>query len=87
MSDHPSRFTGSDLPGHVRTLIESAIPGAKAEVAGGGGHYTIAVTAAAFKGKSMLEQQRMVYSVITELMKGEDAPIHAVDKLITKIPA
>jgi acid stress-induced BolA-like protein IbaG/YrbA len=84
MSDHPSRYTGSDFLGHVRAIIESAIPGAQAEVSGGGGHYTIAVTASAFVGKSMLEQQRMVYSAITDLMKGHDAPIHAVDKLTTK---
>ena len=84
MSDHPSRYTGSDLLGHTRSVIESAIPGARAEVIGGGGHYSITVTAAAFANKSMLEQQRMVYSAITELMKGNDAPIHAVDKLITK---
>lgn len=85
MSDHPSRYTGTDFLGHVRTLIESSIAGASAEVTGGGGHYTIAVTSAAFAGKSMLEQQRMVYTVITELMKGHDAPIHAVDKLTTKV--
>jgi acid stress-induced BolA-like protein IbaG/YrbA len=85
MSEHPSRYTGSDFLGHVRGLIETAIPGARAEVAGGGGHYTITVTAAAFQGKSMLEQQRMVYRVITELMKGDDAPIHAVDKLTTRV--
>jgi stress-induced morphogen len=53
-------------------------------VAGGGGHYTIKVTAAAFAGKSLIEQQRMVYSAITELMRGDDAPIHAVDKLTTR---
>ncbi|HPH25667.1 MAG TPA: BolA/IbaG family iron-sulfur metabolism protein [Pseudomonadota bacterium] len=84
MSSHPSRYTGSDFLGHVRTLIETALPGAKAEVSGGGGHFTISVVAAQFKGKSMLEQQRMVYTVITELMSGQDAPIHAVDKLTTK---
>ena len=84
MSDHPSRYNGPDLLGHVRAIIEAAIPGSHAEVVGGGGHYSITVTAAAFAGKSMLEQQRMVYSAITELMKGNDAPIHAVDKLITK---
>lgn len=84
MSDHPSRYTGSDLPGHVRGIIEAAIPGARAEVAGGGGHYTISVTAAAFTGRSLIEQQRMVYSAITELMRGDDAPIHAVDKLTTR---
>ena len=75
---------GSDLLGHVRGIIEAAIPGSRAEVVGGGGHYSITVTAEAFAGKSMLEQQRMVYTAITDLMKGNDAPIHAVDKLITK---
>ncbi len=85
MSDHPSRYTGTDFCGHVRGLIEAGIPGSVAEVAGGGGHYTIAVTAAAFSGKSMLEQQRMVYGIINELLRGEDAPIHAVDKLTTRV--
>jgi acid stress-induced BolA-like protein IbaG/YrbA len=85
MSEHPSRYTGSDFCGHVRGLIEAAIPGATAEVNGGGGHYTISVTSAAFAGKSMLEQQRMVYGVINELLRGEDAPIHAVDKLTTRV--
>lgn len=84
MSEHPSRYTGSDFLGHVRGIIESAIPGARAEVLGGGGHYSITVTAAAFAGKPLLEQQRMVYSAIAELLKGADAPIHAVDKLITR---
>lgn len=84
MSHHPSRYTGPDFLGHVRGLIEQQIPGSRAEVTGGGGHYTITVTAAAFAGQSMLAQQRMVYSVISELMKGEDAPIHAVDKLTTR---
>ena len=84
MSSHPSRYVGSDLPGHVRAIIESAIPGSSAEVHGGGGHYTITVTAAAFAGRSLIDQQRMVYSAITELMRGDDAPIHAVDKLTTR---
>ncbi len=84
MSEHPSRYTGSDFLGHVRGLIEEAIPGSSAKVSGGGGHYTIEVTAAAFAGKPILEQQRMVYRIITDLMKGADAPIHAVDKLTTR---
>ena len=33
---------------------------------------------------TLIEQQRMVYSAITELMRGDDAPIHAVDKLTTR---
>lgn len=84
MSAHPSRYTGSDLPGHIRGVIEAAIPGARAEVNGAGGHYTITVVAAAFAGRSLIEQQRLVYTAITELMRGDDAPIHAVDKLTTR---
>ena len=84
MSAHPSRYTGSDLPGHIRSVIESALPGTRAEVQGGGGHFTISVVGPVFLGKSMLEQQRLVYGAITELMRGDDAPIHAVDKLTTR---
>ncbi|MFO0575193.1 MAG: BolA/IbaG family iron-sulfur metabolism protein [Polyangia bacterium] len=84
MSAHPSRYTGPDLPGHIRSVIESALPGTRAEVQGGGGHFTISVVGPVFAGKSMLEQQRLVYGAITELMRGDDAPIHAVDKLTTR---
>lgn len=71
----------------IKTAIETALPGASAEVGGGGGHYTITVTAAAFAGKSLLEKQRLVLSAIADLMKGDNAPVHAVDRLITKVPA
>mgnify|MGYP006380089947 CR=1 FL=1 len=85
MSDHPSRYTGPDFLGHVQTLIQSSLPGAKAEVHGGGGHYTVSVTAQAFAGKSLLEQQRMVLSILKDLLSGTDAPIHAIDKLTTRV--
>ena len=48
---------------------------------GAGGHYNIEVTSPAFAGKSMLESQRMVYGAIAHLMKGDAAPVHAVDSL------
>ena len=86
MSEHPSRYSGPSITAHIRSVIEQAIPGASAAVSGGGGHFTIEVTAAAFQGKSTLEKQRLVYSAITDLMKGDDAPIHAVDRLVTKVP-
>lgn len=84
MSHHPSRYTGPDLPGHIRSVLESTLPEARAEVAGGGGHFTISVVSPVFRGKSLLEQQRMVLNALGELLRGEDAPIHAVDKLTTK---
>lgn len=62
-------------------LIEAAIPDSTAQVTGGGGHFEISVQAAAFEGQSMVNQQRMVYAPITHLMSGEQAPVHAIDKM------
>ena len=53
---------------------------------GGGGHYTIEVTSPVFAGKNMLQSQRLVYSAIADLMKGDMAPVHAVDSLKTRTP-
>ena len=39
-----------------------------------------------FAGKSMLASQRLVYGAIAHLMSGERAPVHAVDKLTTRVP-
>ena len=83
MSSHPTDFKGSVVDA-LREAIERQIPDSRAEVSGGGGHFTIDVTAAAFAGKSMLESQRLVYGAIAHLMKGELAPVHAVDSLKTR---
>ena len=85
MSSHPTDFQGSVIDA-VRAAIEGAIPDARADVTGGGGHYTIVVTSPAFAGKGMLASQRLVYSAITHLMKGDNAPVHAVDSLVTRTP-
>jgi len=82
MSDHPTDFTGS-VNDALRDSIRAALPDAKVEVAGGGGHYSLVVTSKAFEGKGMVESQRLVYSAIAHLMKGEMAPVHAVDSLRT----
>ena len=70
----------------LREAIEGHIPSSKADVSGGGGHYTIEVVSPAFAGLGMLESQRLVYSAIAHLMKGDLAPVHAVDKLKTRVP-
>ena len=85
MSDHPTDFQGS-ITDAIRNAIVSAITDAKVDVDGGGGHYNISVVSAAFAGKSMLESHRLVYSAIAPLMKGDRAPVHAVDTLKTKTP-
>lgn len=74
-----------DICAAARGMIETAIPGARAEVTPASpGHFEIAVTAQAFAGKSMVQQQQMVYRAITPLMAGDQAPMHAVDRLRTK---
>lgn len=85
MSSHPTEFQGSVIDA-LREAIERHIPDSRAEVNGGGGHYTIEVTSLVFAGKNMLQSQRLVYSAITDLMKGDMAPVHAVDSLKTRTP-
>jgi len=74
-----------DLTQAIRQSIEAALPGATARVqANSPGHFEVEVTAAAFAGKTMVQQQQLVYAAIAHLMKGEDAPVHAIDRLRTK---
>ena len=71
----------------LKEAIEQAIAGAKVEVtAGGGGHFELRVKAAAFAGQSRVTQQRSVYAAISHLMKGETAPVHAIDKMEILVP-
>lgn len=85
MSEHFTTFQG-DVVEAVRKAIEEKVPEAKAAVTGGGGHFNIEVISPVFAGKSMLESQRLVYSAIAHLMKGDTAPVHAVDSLRTRTP-
>jgi stress-induced morphogen len=62
----------------IKQRIERAIPGAEAEVedyTGGGDHFRATVVAAAFAGKSRIEQHRLVYGVFGAEIGG---PIHAL---------
>jgi acid stress-induced BolA-like protein IbaG/YrbA len=70
----------------VHEHIVRAIPDATVRVEGGGGHYSIEVVSPVFAGKGMLDSQRLVYSAIAPLLKGDDAPVHAVDSLRTRTP-
>lgn len=84
MSDHPTDFQGS-VTDALREAIEKALPDAVVQVAGGGGHYTLEVTSKAFEGKNRVQSQRLVYSAIAHLMKGDLAPVHAIDSLRTHV--
>ena len=85
MSHHPTEFQGS-VTEAAKLAIEEKIPGAIVEVTGAGGHFNIVVVSEVFAGKSMVGSQRLVYGAITHLMKGDMAPIHAVDSLKTRTP-
>ena len=69
----------------ISQRIEASIPGARAEVedyTGGGDHFRAIVTAAAFAGRSRIEQHRLVYEIFGAEIGG---PIHALS-LKTQTP-
>jgi len=77
----------ADLCAALRGAIAAALPGAAVEVeAGSPGHFQIRVASEQFAGKSMLQQQQLVYAAIARFMRGPDAPVHAIDRLQTVVP-
>jgi acid stress-induced BolA-like protein IbaG/YrbA len=85
MSSHPTEFQGSVINA-LREAIERRLPNSRAEINGGGGHFNIQVTSPAFAGKGILERQRLVYRAIAHMMKGDRAPVHAINSLKTRTP-
>ena len=70
----------------LRERIEAALPDAKVDVKGAAGHFEVAAVSAAFEGKNRLARQRLVYGAIADLMKGDGAPVHAIDRMETETP-
>jgi acid stress-induced BolA-like protein IbaG/YrbA len=83
MSHHLTTYKGS-VTDAIKEAVEGAIQGARVEVTGEGGHFNIVVVSSAFEGKSMLQSHQMVLGAIAHLMKGDMAPVHAVDSLKTR---
>ncbi|MGH0028175.1 MAG: BolA/IbaG family iron-sulfur metabolism protein [Myxococcota bacterium] len=76
-----------DTARDLARAIREALPGAEVHVEDRGpGHFEIRVVAAAFEGLSRLKQQQLVYGAIAHLMKGNAAPVHAIDRLQTELP-
>jgi stress-induced morphogen len=69
----------------VKRRIETALPGARAQVSTfrGDDHFRAIVEAPQFRGKSPVEQHRMVYAALEELLG--DA-VHAL-ALKTQVPS
>jgi stress-induced morphogen len=66
-----------DLIAEVRRRIEAALPGARVEVGAfaGGDHLQARVEAPQFRGRSRIDQHRMVYSALDGLLGGA---VHAL---------
>ncbi len=60
----------------VARLIEAGIPGAEVEVTGDGSHFEALVVSSEFRGKSLLEKQRMVYATVDEQIRSGE--LHAL---------
>jgi acid stress-induced BolA-like protein IbaG/YrbA len=73
----------ASIEDQLKTAVEAAIDGADVQVSGAGGHFEIRVVSQAFAGKNTLQKHRMVLGAIKHLMGGDDAPVHAIDKLET----
>ena len=76
----------AEVIGQIRGAIEAAMPCDSLDVRGSGGHFEIRVTSAVFAGKNTLAKQRLVLGAIAHLMKGDGAPVHAIDLLETRAP-
>jgi acid stress-induced BolA-like protein IbaG/YrbA len=74
-----------EVAARMKQAIEAALPGARVTVAArSAGHFEVEVVAADFEGLPRLKQQQRVYAAIAPLMSGDDAPVHAVDRLVTR---
>lgn len=70
----------------VRDAVAAALPDARIQVEGEGSHFSLRVESSAFAGQGRLARQRLVLRAIAPLMKGEGAPVHAIDRLETVLP-
>jgi len=78
-------------PEELRARLEAAIrahfPDAKIEVsASSPGHFEVTVVSPLFLGLPRVKQQQRVYAAIRELMAGDSAPVHAIDRMVTRAP-
>ncbi len=70
----------------IRQAVAAALPSARIDVTGEGSHFSLRVESPAFAGRNRLARQRLVLRAIAHLMKGEAAPVHAIDRLETVAP-
>ncbi len=81
-------MSADSIAKQLHAAITAALPESEVEVTiGSPGHYSLSVTSPQFEGKGSVAKQRLVYAAITDLMAGDNAPVHAIDTLQTKLPS
>jgi len=70
-----ARLTHSLHPVTLEIIDESAKHAGHAGAAGGGGHFIVQITSAAFRDKSLIQRHRLVYDAIGDMMQRD---IHAL---------
>jgi acid stress-induced BolA-like protein IbaG/YrbA len=66
----------------MRTAIEHAVDCRELSIdSGSPGHFVIRVVSDAFADLGRVKQQQLIYGAIAHLMKGDGAPVHAIDRL------
>ncbi len=76
----------SNISAEIKQRIEAALSGAQVDVVPGSArHYELYVISASFEGLSPVKQQQMIYASIKDLMSGDDAPIHAIDRMDLRV--
>lgn len=68
-------------PHEIEHLIREAFPEAEIEVVdtvGDRNHYAARVVTPEFRGKSRVQQQRMVNKALAPILEGPAAPLHAI---------
>lgn len=66
-------------PAEIADLIRAALPDATVDAAdwsGTGDHYDVRVASAGFKGKTLIDQHRIVYAAVDAALK--DGRLHAI---------
>ena len=78
-------IASSDLSEEIQTRISTAIPDAEVIVRlASDRHYEVSVVSASFVDQSQVKQHQRVYATFTDLMTGDNAPVHAIDRMDTR---
>ncbi len=82
MTVHSINGDNGGIIQQIRAAVEAAVPCTELDVQSNSpGHFTIRVVSPVFADLSRVKQQQLVYASLKNLMAGNAAPLHAVDRL------